>query len=492
MNEQNLQEIWQVEVNGEIYETDVENLADWIAEGALQPQDKVRRGNLPWREAGKIGLLNNFFKAEKKDFYSSISLTPVAVTEPGISAKLSTENNTLPKNPEYDLPRPITESKNKYPRNNYKAVDKLKPGEKFEAVAEETFGFTDFAKAFVYPLKFKASLIFGAIFFTVFWLGQSAWVFGGIMLVSAIFCAMLANTLTFGILANTVENFSQDKLESNFMPRFDDFSAWDDVIHPFLLSISVYAISFGLLIALLVGATWYAVDSLKEIDKGKDKIVSSVLPVPPNDLNLVKQSEQVSKLTEQFKKQNKPNGGDMPNENSTVPSQSNTLNEAAIYENLQSQIKQAQIEPQQTAANNDLSEMPGNVMRLSLIFSIPIFLAFLWGIFYFPAACAVAAYTRSFTATLNPLIGFDTIKRLGFDYAKIIAVCLALLTFSIVLNIILSAVFAPLDLPVFGNLPVKAFGGILYFYFFIVFAVVLSIVIHKHSKSLNLFRGGKI
>ncbi len=65
------------------------------------------------------------------------------------------------------------------------------------------------------------------------------------MLVSAFFCAMLANTLTFGILANTVENFSNGKISSDFMPRFDDFSAWDDVIHPFLLSIGVYVISFG-------------------------------------------------------------------------------------------------------------------------------------------------------------------------------------------------------------------------------------------------------
>src|SRR5690606_6332074 len=45
---------------------------------------------------------------------------------------------------------------------------------------------------------------------------------------------------------------------------------------------------------------------------------------------------------------------------------------------------------------------------------------FLWGAFYFPAACAVAGYTRSFTATISPLIGLDTIKRLGMSYVKIL------------------------------------------------------------------------
>lgn len=489
MNDQNLQEIWQVDVNGDIYETDFENLAGWIAEGALQPLDKVRRGNLPWREAGTIRSLNNFFDAKEKEVDSPVLMTSGAAIEPGNNYQDEIKSITSPKILRYDLPGQITESKNKNSQNTAKIFDDLKPIREFNNASAENFGFADFAKSLVYPFKFKASLIFGAIFFTIFWLGQSVWIFGGIMLVSAIFCLMLANTLTFGILANTVENFSQGKTESDFMPRFDDFSAWDDVIHPFLLSVGVYLISFGLLLALIVGATWNAVDSLKEIDNGKDKIVSAVLPVPPNDLNLAKQSSQVSRLTEQFKKQNKFKDGNMPDENAIIQSQTGNSNEAAIFENLQNQIKQTQAEPQETSANNDLSELPANVMRLSLVFSIPIFLAFLWGIFYFPAACAVAAYTRSLTATLNPLIGFDTIKRLGFDYAKILGVSLILGVFTFLSNTILGNIFAPLALPQIGNLAVKTFDGLLYFYFFIVFSVVLGFVIYKNSRSLNLYRG---
>ncbi len=296
------------------------------------------------------------------------------------------------------------------------------------------------------------------------------------MLVSAIFCAMLANTLTFGILANTVENFAQGKTDADFMPRFDDFSAWDDVIHPFLLSIGVYIVSFGLLFALLVGATWQAVNSLSQIDAGKQKMVSAVLPVPPNDTGLAKQTAQVKQLTEQLKKDNKFKDGNMPDENAIIQSQNNNLDEAAALENLQNQLKQRE-QPPLDPESNDLSELPGNVMRLTLGFAIPIFLAFLRG------------YTRSFTAILNPLVGFDTIKRLGFDYAKILGYCLILGIAATFINVFLSRIFAPLDLPQLGNMAVKTVDGILYFYISIVFSVVLGFVIYKNSRRLHLVRG---
>src|SRR5205814_465326 len=71
----------------------------------------------------------------------------------------------------------------------------------------EGFGFGDFGRALAYPFKFKTSLIMGALMFMFFSIGQSATAFGGIfMLAAAIMCFMLANMLTFGILANTTEN----------------------------------------------------------------------------------------------------------------------------------------------------------------------------------------------------------------------------------------------------------------------------------------------
>ncbi|MGI8638741.1 MAG: hypothetical protein ACR2MG_02155 [Pyrinomonadaceae bacterium] len=489
----NEQEIWQVDVNGEIYETNFEGLANWIAEGSLMRQDKVRRGNLRWLEAGKIPLLYSFFNAKELGVAPPVvSTTNAQTSEENLqnqTENFATSQNVSENNFNEQANEPTAEN---LQTDLTEVNHQQNQIHEYKNAVTEGFGFADFAKALAYPFKFKASLIFGAIFFMVFSLGQSVWIFGGFMFVSAIFCAMLANTLTFGVLANTVENFSQGKIESDFMPRFDDFSAWDDVIHPFLLSIGVYLVSFGLLIALVIGATWYAMKTLVQIDEGKEKIVSSVLPVPPNDFNLANQSAQVNQLTEQIRKQNKFKDGNMPDENAIAQSQSNTSSRETNFQNQIKQSEQTQIEAitakETGSENNNLSEMPGNVMRLSLVFSIPIFLAFLWGVFYFPAACAVAAYTRSFTATLNPLIGFDTIKRLGLDYAKILIICLILGTFVVVINGFLGKIFAPLDLPQMGNLPVKSLIGLLYFYFSVVFSVILGFVIYKNSRRLNLHR----
>ena len=564
----NEQEIWEIDVQGQIYEANFDELLQWITEGSVLPRDKVRRGNLRWIEAEKVPLLYGFFNAQEFDidvqpFVSAANQeTPAeneeifaniqnffqneikpqnTKAEPDFAEKTQpTENIILQKSIE-SVPDSCAihpESKPRYvcktcltlycktcPKsygsevkicplcgalcNIYEGdIDKLKSvgainkpyvrieEERFSAIedfSQNRFTFSDLGAALVYPFKFKASLIFGTILFVLFSLGQLVWTFGSVMLISAIFCAMLANTLTFGILSNTVENFSQGKTTADFMPRFDDFSAWDDVIQPFLLSIGVYLVSFGLMIVLLIGATWNTISSLNEIDEGKDKIISSVLPVPPNDSALANQSAQVNEIVEKNKK---PDGvsNESAAENAIADMQNTALSKQTELQKLKNQIKQSQeakilaINKDSLDKSNDLSQMPGNVMRLSLSFSIPIFLAFLWGIFYFPAACAVAAYTRSFAATLNPLIGFDTIKRLGFDYVKILGILLILGSFAVVFNTILGNLFAPLDLPQIGNLAVKTVDGILYFYISIVFSVVLGFVIYKNSKNLNLFR----
>ena len=64
MSESEQNDSWQVDVNGQVYEASFAELADWIADGALQPDDKVRRGNLRWIEARKVPTLTPFFNAK--------------------------------------------------------------------------------------------------------------------------------------------------------------------------------------------------------------------------------------------------------------------------------------------------------------------------------------------------------------------------------------------------------------------------------------------
>jgi hypothetical protein len=78
---ENSTEIWQTEVNGEVYETTFDVLTEWIAEGSLLPQDRVRRGNLRWIEAQKVPVLHRFFNAKEL----GVALPPVVTTSTQVS-----------------------------------------------------------------------------------------------------------------------------------------------------------------------------------------------------------------------------------------------------------------------------------------------------------------------------------------------------------------------------------------------------------------------
>ncbi|MDQ3181519.1 MAG: hypothetical protein M3Q33_13490, partial [Acidobacteriota bacterium] len=122
------------------------------------------------------------------------------------------------------------------------------------------------------------------------------------------------------------------------------------------------------------------------------------------------------------------------------------------------------------------------------LFLIPILLALLWGLFYFPVACAVAGYTRSITAVINPAVGLDAIKHLGFDYVKILLMCLVLAVFTFIVSLILGIIFSPFDLPQIGNLPLVAIASLFHFYIWIVFSIILGFALYKNSSRLNLFQ----
>lgn len=179
-------------------------------------------------------------------------------------------------------------------------------------------------------------------------------------------------------------------------------------------------------------------------------------------------------------------------------SASNTANpvvdesEAAVMranESIQ-KMREAQAEaivgkaPETKAAER--SAMIKQILGYGVIFLLIGGLCLLWGLFYFPAACAVAGYTHSFGAILNPTVGLDTIKRLGFDYVKILLMGLAIVIMSVVIGAILSVIFSPFDLPGMGNVPARVIGSLFGFYFSVVFSCVLGFAMFKASDRLRL------
>ncbi|MDQ6788063.1 MAG: plasminogen receptor (KT) [Acidobacteriota bacterium] len=542
-------EIWQVEAGGAIYEARFEELGEWIAEGSLLPQDKVRRGNLRWLEAGKIPLLFGFFNAKELGLPMPVLQANDEPSQPETNIQIVSENiiSPLPEFvPSENEAEFVEQSQDNFPvreeiktesrtkaqtpqnfqiGNNFcnihqelaaeyvcevcakgfckacpksfggtvkicplcgalckpvkEILTKQKTEYKRQAVAGEDFGFADIGRAFAFPFRYKASFIFGAVMFMFFTLGESASAFGGIYMIwAAIVCGMLANTLSFGILANTVENFSKGETERNFMPDFEDFNLWDDVIHPFFLSIGVYISSFGLLILLCVGALWFTWQTassqtssqLQAISLTKETVNSA--PKPPRI----------------------ENGQIIMTDNELTPEARAALQDgnAKKMQELMQENQKAQVEsmvgktPEQQ--QQEYFQAFQRLGALIIPFLLLAFIAFLWGLFYFPAACAVAGYTRSISETLNPLVGLDTIKRLGFDYAKILGVCLTLGIVYLIVSTVLHLILSPFNLPKMGNLPAAALVSIPTFYFTIVFSVTLGFALFKNGEKLNLYR----
>lgn len=541
MHEQSLNEIWQVDVNGTIYEAPFYELGEWIGGGSLLPDDKVRKGNLRWIEAKRVPTLVPFFNAKDKGMPMPVVVTtteaPVAadVTE---SVEAVTENITAvkpvnsskPSDPAFCLNHTDHESQficdgcgvglcrtcvksyggtvricsacGSMARDVNAVHNAKKEQARIYAAASEGFGFSDFSNALAHPFKFKTSLFFGALLFMFFSLGQSASGIGGIfMMVAALFCVMLANMLTFGILANTVNNFVQGKLDENFMPDFEDFSIWDDVLHPFFLSVAAYLVSFGPLF-LTAAVGYYLV--ISAVTNQLDTYQADLEKIPGTQVysgrKLVDQSGDVKEVLNGIKQEqaDRVNSLTESAENGTA---ANTAPTTFVDEESrqQEELWAAAMESRKQSLEGSFGKTPETqameqqqMLNAFLQLAAPLvvvgFITLLWGLFFFPAACAVAGYTKSFFATINPLVGLDTIRRLGFSYIKILLMGFLLIVMSGIVGAILSALFSPLALPGMGNLPAKALGSIVTFYVYVVFSCILGYALFKSADKLQLLK----
>ena len=568
MSTQNPNEVWQVEVGGQVYEAAFAELGDWIGEGSLLPEDKVRRGNLRWIEARRVPNLVPFFNAKEQGLPMPVMLSTTAAeinpSDVPVEHTLSVENFQppgihvpevidhsldLPPAPQaafhtaHSLGAP-SERQAPIPdpticamhigvpsvficsgcgngfckvcpkayssvricpfcgamcKSTKEVVQKRAETEKRTAAIDKGFGTEDFFRALSHPFNFKVSLIFGAIMFAFFSLGQSVTALGGIyMIVSALFCLMLGNTLSFGVLANTIAKFANGDLDADFMPSFDDFDLWEDVIHTQFLSIAAYLAAFGpFLIVMLIG---YSV-VVSNVNSQMDAFQESVEKIPGTHYydaqKTVDQSIAVKKAlgnvstkhNEQVEQADQVARGEVIE----VPEEDASSRETREQEELWAQAQDSRRQSLEAA----LGETPETkakeneaLVQSFLALAAPLVvigaILFLWGLFYFPVACAVAGYTRSFTTTINPLVGLDTIKRLGGTYVKILLMGAALLVAWMIAGIFLGAIFSPFDLPGLGNLPAKFFGAIFSFYLAVVFSCILGYAMFKKSDKLAI------
>jgi hypothetical protein len=330
--------------------------------------------------------------------------------------------------------------------------------------------------------------------FAFFSLGKMATSFGGIyMIVGSIFSYMLANMLAFGILANTIDSFAHGKIGGNFMPDFDDFSLWDDVIHPFFLSIGVYISAFGpFILVFLIGS--YLVMSSVSSQMNTMKTNLEQTPGTPyyNVRDTVDQSEDVKGVlsnTERINQQHLDAQESIENGQPSVTvdqSEENVQRVNKMIADSKRQELESVVGKSPETRERESAAFIAALLKLAAPIMVIGFITFLWGLFYFPAACTVAGYTRSFVSTVNPLVGLDTIKRLRFDYVKILFMALFLVVAFAIASMIFSFIFMAFDMPGVGNVPAKAFESLVWFYLVIVFACLLGFAMFKASDRLKL------
>ena len=88
----------------------------------------------------------------------------------------------------------------------------------------------------------------------------------------------------------------------------------------------------------------------------------------------------------------------------------------------------------------------GGVVAMLGVWILAVGAAFLWWILYAPVALIVAALSKSVLSTLNPLIGVDTIRKMGSTYWQALAIYLVIVITQTVVGFLLDKV------PVAGGL----------------------------------------
>ncbi len=342
---------------------------------------------------------------------------------------------------------------NKQPESSYQLVHE----QVFKVIEPEiTYAklvTADFFAALIYPFKFPFSLIIGGFLFSILVLGLIITTFrwDWTWWVTFVFISFII-MLKFGALSKTFESFLQGDFKQSFMPRLHKFTIGEEFINPFITGLGGCLVSFGLFFVISFGLGFYAWFSFT------------------NDLNKVEAEMRQS-------------GSNL---NSTINSTASANPIKAVNEHeLRALINQTRLRQLESVFGNNhlvddkqLEKLAKSILRLTIFFQVPVFLAFILGILYFPAICltigqAHSASWRRFT------IGFQAMRNLGFDYIKILLLSFVFFAVSIAAIKGLDLTFSNLDLPIAGVFSAIIVGSFLIFYFWTAFSSILAITACK-------------
>lgn len=511
-------ETWRVMTPEGIFEADLETLKQWIQEGCVLPTDKVAKGNLNWIDAGRAPSLRKAFAGEidapppapqvetvaagvvpapftggvahessyaaaPPDAYSQAAYADAAYGDEGAAyremppayaydaATLGQQTscyNHAQAPPAYicracqnTFCQTCPNVVNRIPLcplcgdlcNSFNQVKERAVRREYQAAG---FGFAEFGKSLAYPFKNIFSLIGMSVFYAFL-------LFGGFK------GQLVAWGVLFGCMSHVISQFAWGRTTRGFLPEFDTFSFYDDVVRPLFLSIGIFIITLGPMLVLII-AVWFGFFS------GSD----SPKPVPMNPAQM--QPGAAAPATPQ-------NPEEFTDEDMNALIEGNDPEkEAAAAKKVEQMHPAYQMNKEmerQKEPDLPYSSLLGILGVSGAIIGL-FLLALAWAFFYYPMALAVAGYTEDFWSVINPVVGIDTMRRMGFTYVKAFLMYLSVQVVGIFLSIIVAIIFAPFNLPFFGNLPARFVDGIITFYTSLVVACILGFALFKCADKLGI------
>ena len=477
-------EVWRVSTVEGVFEADLETLKQWIIEGCVLPTDKVTKGNQSWIEAGRVPKLKGAFNGELRPVPPPATPSFEAFVEcsPAYNNPQSPAPSTSWVEPERVSGPTSTNSCHNHPDASpeyvcrmcgalfCKTCPRFASGKvpvcplcgdlchEYRAVAEKQaraelqssgFGMEDFVRAIRYPWQHKIALLTGALIY-------------GLLLLAGFRGSLLAWMIMFGCISHVISQVAWGRLNRSFMPDFSSFSFWDDLIVPVFLGVGIMVVTWGPVIALVLALMFGVLSG--------GKLEASTLGHEDQAAQTI-QDEDLSTLTD-------------PEADPAKLEEAN--------KKLQGLRPGAELAREAEASREEATDPTGELRHLlpylgagmSIGFLLLLFIG--WGLFYYPMALTVAGYTQSLGSVLNPLVGLDTIRRMGITYFKAFAMVMVVQVVSFVVGAIISVITSPLALPFMGNLAGNFINATFTFYFNLVVACILGLSLFKCADRLGI------
>lgn len=475
-------ELWRVSTVEGIFEADLETLKQWISEGCVLPTDKVSKGTHNWIDAGRAPMLKAAFAG---DFTPQVfepeaaggwqvpppfeepASEPFYEPAPDNQVPFTTSSDACRNHPEagaYFICRmcsatwcevcPRFVGGSKIPLcpscgdlcKLYNEITTKSAQSQFQASG---FGLSDFGTAIRYPLKHKAALLCGALIY-------------GFLLLAGFRGSLVAWMIMFGCISHVISQVAWGRLHRSFMPDLSAFSMWDDIVMPCFLGIGITIVTWGPIIALVLALLLGVIKGpgLPGMVPGQEMAAESSTPTPDDLAVLTDPEADPKKLEEASKK----------------------LEQLRPGAQIAQEAERSKSDNEPGAAAQMLLPYLGAGILLLVLFLVGL----AWAFFYYPMALTVAGYTQSFGSVVNPLVGLDTIRRMGSTYFKAFGMVLIVQVVAFVVSVVIALITSPFNLPFVGNLPANFINGTAAFYFNLVIACLLGLSLYKSADRLGI------